>query len=119
MNNFYASVECLYRPKIRHLPVAVAGDPTNRRGIILAKKLDVKTGEAIWQAQLKAHNLINVPPDFRKYLKLSSLARKILYDYTDQVEPCGIDENLIDVSGSASLFGDGSSIANSIRLRIR
>ncbi len=25
MNNFYASVECLYRPEIRHLPVAVAG----------------------------------------------------------------------------------------------
>ena len=124
MNNFYASVECLYRPEIRHLPVAVAGDPANRHGIILAKnmlakKLGVKTGEAIWQAQLKAPNLVTVPPDFRKYLKFSRLARKILYDYTDQVEPFGIDENWIDVSGSAALFGDGSSIANSIRLRIR
>lgn len=124
MNNFYASVECLYRPEIRHLPVAVAGDPANRHGIILAKnmlakKLGVKTGEAIWQAKLKAPNLVTVPPDFRKYLKFSRLARKILYDYTDQVEPFGIDENWIDVSGSAALFGDGSSIANSIRLRIR
>lgn len=124
MNNFYASVECLYRPEIRHLPVAVAGDPANRHGIILAKnmlakKLGVKTGEAIWQAQLKAPHLVTVPPDFRKYLKFSRLARKILYDYTDQVEPFGIDENWIDVSGSAALFGDGSSIANSIRLRIR
>ncbi|MEE3455927.1 MAG: hypothetical protein VZQ29_09910, partial [Succiniclasticum sp.] len=27
MNNFYASVECLYRPEIRNHPVAVAGDP--------------------------------------------------------------------------------------------
>lgn len=119
MNNFYASVECLYRPEIRHLPVAVAGDPANRHGIILAKnmlakKLGVKTGEAI-----KAPNLVTVPPDFHKYLKFSRLARKILYDYTDQVEPFGIDENWIDVSGSAALFGDGSSIANSIRLRIR
>lgn len=91
MNNFYASVECLYHPEIRHLPVAVAGDPANRHGIILAKnmlakKLGVKTGEAIWQAQLKAPNLVTVPPDFRKYLKFSRLARKILYDYTDQVE---------------------------------
>ncbi len=69
MNNFYASVECLYRPEIRHLPVAVAGDPTNRHGIILAKnmlakKLGVKTGEAIWEAKLKAPDLITVPPDF-------------------------------------------------------
>ena len=69
LNNFYASVECLYRPELRNLPVAVAGDPENRHGIILAKnmiakKLGVKTGEAIWEAKLKAHGLITVPPDF-------------------------------------------------------
>ena len=124
MNNFYASVECLYRPEIRDYPVAVAGDPLNRHGIILAKnmlakKLGVKTGEAIWQAKLKAPNLVTVPPDFRKYLKFSRLARQILYDYTDQIEPFGIDENWIDVTGSKLLCGDGSAIANSIRQRIK
>ena len=124
MNNFYASVECLYRPEIRDFPVAVAGDPLNRHGIILAKnmlakKLGVKTGEAIWQAKLKAPNLVTVPPDFRKYLKFSRLARQILYDYTDQIEPFGIDENWIDVTGSKLLCGDGSAIANSIRQRIK
>ena len=124
MNNFYASVECLYRPEIRDFPVAVAGDPLNRHGIILAKnmlakKLGVKTGEAIWQAKLKAPNLVTVPPDFRKYLKFSRLARQILYDYTDQIEPFGIDENWIDVTGSKLLCGDGSEIANSIRQRIK
>ena len=124
MNNFYASVECLYRLEIRDFPVAVAGDPLNRHGIILAKnmlakKLGVKTGEAIWQAKLKAPNLVTVPPDFRKYLKFSRLARQILYDYTDQIEPFGIDENWIDVTGSKLLCGDSSAIANSIRQRIK
>lgn len=124
MNNFYASVECLYRPEIRDFPVAVAGDPLNRHGIILAKnmlakKLGVKTGEAIWQAKLKAPNLVTVPPDFRKYLKFSRLARQILYEYTDQIEPFGIDENWIDVTGSKLLCGDGSEIADSIRQRIK
>ena len=124
MNNFYASVECLYRPEIRHLPVAVAGDPLNRHGIILAKnmiakKLGIKTGEAIWEAKLKATNLVTVPPDFSKYLKFSRLARQILYDYTDQIEPFGIDENWIDVTGSKLLCGNGSEIANSIRSRIK
>ena len=62
MNNFYASVECLYRPEIRNHPVAVAGDPLNRHGIILAKnmiakKMGVKTGEAIWEAKQKAPSL--------------------------------------------------------------
>lgn len=62
LNNFYASVECLYNPSLRNKPVAVAGDPANRHGIILAKnmlakKLGVKTGEAIWQAKIKCLTL--------------------------------------------------------------
>lgn len=100
MNNFYASVECLFRPEIRHLPVAVAGDPLNRHGIILAKnmiakRLGIKTGEAIWEAKQKAPKLVTVPPDFAKYLKFSRLARGILYDYTDQIEAFGLDENWV------------------------
>ena len=124
MNNFYASVECMLNMKLRDKPVAVGGDVETRHGIILAKnmiakKLGVKTGEAIWEAKLKAPNLVTVPPDFRKYLKFSRLARQILYDYTDQIEPFGIDENWIDVTGSKLLCGDGSAIANSIRTRIK
>ena len=124
MNNFYASVECLYRPEIRHLPVAVAGDPLNRHGIILAKnmiakKMGVKTGEAIWEAKQKAPGLITVPPDFQKYLRFSRLARKILYDYTDQIEAFGLDENWADVTGSLGLFGTGYDIAEKIRQRVK
>ena len=37
LNNFYASVECLYNPKIRRFPVAVCGDIELRHGIVLAK----------------------------------------------------------------------------------
>ena len=124
MNNFYASVECLYRPEIRKYPVAVAGDPLNRHGIILAKnmiakKMGVKTGEAIWEAKQKAPGLITVPPDFQKYLRFSRLARKILYDYTDQIEAFGLDENWADVTGSLGLFGSGYDIAEKIRQRVK
>ena len=124
LNNFYASVECLYRPEIRNFPVAVCGDPLNRHGIILAKnmlakKMSVTTGEAIWQAKLKVPDLILVPPDFQKYLRFSRLARKIYYDYTDQVEPFGIDECWLDVTGSVKLFGDGEKIAETIGQRIK
>ena len=124
MNNFYASVECLYRPEIRNHPVAVAGDPLNRHGIILAKnmiakKMGVKTGEAIWEAKQKAPGLITVPPDFQKYLRFSRLARKILYDYTDQIEAFGLDENWADVTGSLGLFGTGYDIAEKIRQRVK
>ena len=97
LNNFYASVECLYQPQLKSKPVAVAGDPANRHGIILAKnmpakKLGVQTGEAIWQAKQKAPDLILVPPHFDKYLRFSRQARQIYGRFTDQIESFGIDE---------------------------
>ena len=120
LNNFYASVECLYNPALRDKPVAVAGDPANRHGIILAKnmpakKLGVKTGEAIWQAKEKVPGLICVPPQYEKYLRFSRAARKIYYRYTDQIESFGIDECWLDVTGSGNLFGSGMEIAEKIR----
>ncbi len=125
MNNFYASVECLYRPEIREFPVAVAGDPLNRHGIILAKnmiakKLGVTTGEAIWQAKLKAPGLVLVPPDYKKYLRFSRMAREIYYEYTDQVEAFGLDENWCDITNSLSVFKAGpAAIADTIRQRVK
>lgn len=124
LNNFYASVECLYSPQLRNLPLAVAGNPANRHGIILAKnmaakKLGIKTGEAIWQARQKVPNLICVPPQFDKYLRFSKAAKSIYSRYTDQIEAFGIDECWLDVTASKNIFGSGSSIAESIREEIK
>lgn len=124
LNNFYASVECLYNPSLRNKPVAVAGDPANRHGIILAKnmpakKMGVKTGEAIWQAQQKVPDLICVPPQYDKYLRFSRAARKIYCRFTDQVEAFGIDECWLDVSGSLNLFDSGPEIAEKIRRTVK
>ena len=124
LNNFYASVECLYHPELRGKPVAVAGDVSERRGIILAKNMQakaagVKTGEAIWQAQGKCPGLVCVSPDYRKYLRFSRLARAIYSDYTDRIEAFGIDECWCDLTGSVALFGDGVRIAGEIRQRLR
>jgi DNA polymerase-4 len=47
------------------------------------------------------------------------MAREIYEDYTDQVEAFGLDENWLDVTGSANLFGSPMDIAREIRERIR
>jgi DNA polymerase-4 len=124
LNNFYASVECLYRPELRGLPVAVGGDPEARHGIILAKnypakKFGVKTGEAIWQAKQKCPGLVVLKPNYRLYLRFARMARQIYADYTDLIEPFGLDEAWLDVTGSRGLYGDGKEIADEIRARIR
>lgn len=117
LNNFYASVECLYNPQLRNIPLAVAGDPANRHGIILAKnmaakKLGIKTGEAIWQAKQKAPSLVCVPPQFDKYLRFSRAARAIYSRYTNQIESFGIDECWLDVTASKTYLAAVAVLRN-------
>ena len=124
MNNFYASVECMLNPSLRGHPVAVGGDVENRHGIILAKnyeakKFGIQTGEALWQAKQKCPKLIIVPPHYEEYLKYSRLAHSIYSDYTDLIEPYGMDEVWMDVTGSTKVFGSGEVIANTLRERIK
>lgn len=123
LNNFYATVACRDDPSLKGKAVAVGGSREERHGIILAKNeiakaYGVSTGEAIWQAQLKCPSLVVVPPDFKRYTYFSGQVRQIYERYTDLVEPFGIDECWLDVTGSRRLFGDGVTIADRIRREI-
>ena len=124
LNNFYASAECLDNPALRGKPVAVCGDPALRHGIVLAKSGEAKsfgvaTGQAIWEARLRCPGLVVVPPRYGRYLELSRQVRELYLQYTDQVEPFGLDESWLDVGGNAGLFGDGRQIADTLRTRIK
>ncbi len=124
LNAFYASVECLYRPELRRVPVAVCGDAQKRHGIVLAKNepakaCGIQTGEAIWQAQNKCPGLKVLTADYRKYIRYACRARDLFAQYSEQVEPFGLDEAWIDVTGSQTLFGDGVQMANQLRRRMR
>ena len=124
-NCFYASVELLEHPELRHLPVAVCGDPDSRHGIILAKNepakaFGVKTAETIWQARKKCPELVLLPAHHQKYSAMSKRVNAIYEEYTDLVEPFGIDESWLDVTGSLHLFGgDPVALADTLRERIR
>lgn len=123
-NNFYASVECMLDPKLRGHPLAVGGDVENRHGIILAKnyeakKYGIQTGEALWQAKQKCKDLVIVPPQYEAYLKYSRLAHRIYSEYTDRIEPYGMDENWLDLTGCTNLFGTGEKVANELRERMK
>ena len=108
MNSFYASVEMLHHPEFAGMPLAVGGDPEARHGIVLtanyiAKRKGVKTGMALWQAKQICPEIIFVPPRMDLYLRFSQMAREIYSEYTDKIEPYGIDEAWLDVSDSRNL----------------
>ncbi len=124
LNAFFASVEEVRNPELRAYPMAVCGNPENRHGIILAKNekakaFGIKTAETIWQAQKKCPNLVLVPPHHKEYAKYSRLVNEIYLRYTDLVEPFGIDESWLDVTGSAHLFGTPKEIADELRRVIK
>ncbi len=125
LNSFFASVELLSHPELKELPVAVCGDPASRKGIILAKNeaakgYGVRTAETIWQARQKCPDLVLLPPHHDRYREYSHLINTIYGQYTDLVEPFGIDESWLDITGSMHLFGgDPRAIADGIRERIR
>lgn len=123
MNSFYASVETMLDPSLKGKAVAVCGATEDRHGIVLAKselakKAGVKTGMVNWEARQRCPGLILVPPQYDQYVKYSRLAHEIYYRYTDLVEPFGMDECWLDVTGSCT-YGTGMEIAEKIRTACR
>ena len=119
MNAFYASVEMMLNPTLKGKPVAVCGSTEERHGIVLAKsdlakKAGVKTGMVNWEARRLCPGLIVVPPQYDQYLKYSKLAHDIYRRYTDLVEPFGMDECWLDVTGG-DIYGSAMEIAQAIR----
>ena len=124
-NNFFASCECLERPELKSLPMAVAGDPENRVGIVvakneIAKKYGVKTTDTVWQAKRKCPDIVFVPPRHRFYKEVSNRVNAIYLDYTDYVEPASIDESYLDLTGTLEYYHmTAGELADSIRARVR
>lgn len=124
LNCFYASVEMMLNPSLRGKAVAVCGATEDRHGIVLAKselakKAGVKTGMVNWEAKQLCPNLILVPPQYDQYLKFSKLTRSIYQRFTDLVEPYGMDECWLDVTGCQRIFGNGMNIAETIRKTVK
>ena len=123
-NCFYASVEMQRHPELRDKPLAVCGSQEERHGIVLAanyiaKPYGVKTGMAVWQARQRCPHLGILPPDMGEYIRFSQMAREIYEDYTDQIEPFGLDESWMDVTGSVGMCGSPMTIAREISDRMK
>ena len=97
-NKCYASVEGIYHPELRDKPFAAGGNFELRHGIILTKNeiagyYGIKTGETLNDAYRKCPSLTIIHPDYHKYERYSSMVRVILREYSDRIEPFGLDES--------------------------
>ncbi len=124
LNNFFATATLSLNPTLKELPVAICGDAKKRHGIVLAKNIAAKkygvlTAETIWEAKRKCPQLIILPPDYSLYEQLSKKVQQIYLDYTDLVEPFGIDECWVEVTNPSVGFAAGEAIAHEIRCRVK
>ena len=123
-NSFFASVETALNPSYRDVPMAVCGSQADRHGIVLAKnelakKYGIQTAETVYSAKKKCPGLVIASPHYDQYELYSKKVNAIYADYTDKVEPFGIDESWLDVTASKRIFGSGEEIAELIRQRVK
>lgn len=124
INCFYASVEHLKHPEYKDKPLAVGGNPEKRHGIILTadyltRKYGVRTGMTLWQAQKLCPDIVILEPNMQLYKEYSEMAHDIYSDYTDLIEPYGIDESWLDVSLLCPNAEAGERIAKEINARMK
>lgn len=123
INSYYVSIELLSRPELRGKPVAVAGSPEERHGIILAssqeaKRCGLRAGMAIWQAKQLCPELVTLPPHYDRYVEFALAAQALYADFTDLREPFGLDESWLDLTGCMA-HRDGRLAAEEIRRRMK
>ena len=118
LDAFYASVEQLLDPGLRHRPVAVG------EGVVLAasyeaKAFGIRAGMPGWRARRLCPDVRFVGGHFRDYQRLGDQVIGVLRDFTPLVERISIDEAFLDVAGTEHLFGSPPDIAAAIRRRVR
>ena len=113
-----------YPVDVRNIPSAIAGDPGERRGIILTKSMPAKrcgvfTGESIRSAMGKCPSLQVFPPDYDLYMASSDAMHGILSGYSDRIERYSVDESWLDYTGAGVKAGEAVRAAREINKRIK
>ena len=102
-NNFYASCEKLFDPKLATTPVVVL---SNNDGCVVARSAEVKAlGIPMgvpWfkiQDQAKKYGIVPFSSNYALYADMSNRVVEVLSQFTPNFEVYSIDESFLDLSG--------------------
>ncbi|MFZ5945406.1 MAG: DNA polymerase IV [Bacillota bacterium] len=126
MDAFYAAIEQRDKPELKGKPVIIGGKAQSR-GVVStasyeARKFGVRSAQPLVEAYRRCPQGIFIPPNHKKYSRVSDSIMEIFHRYTPLVEAISLDEAFLDVTGSQKLFGDsrtiGIDIKNSIKIEL-
>jgi len=123
LDAFFVAVEQAEKPKLKGKPVVVGGRP-DRRGVVAsasykARSFGIHAGMPLATAYRLCPQAIFIEGGFPKYQDASQRFMAILADFTPFLEPIGIDEAYLDVTGFESIYGSIHQMALAIKQRIK
>ncbi len=122
LDAFYAAVEQRDDAKLRGKPVLVGGSV--RRGVVAscsyeARRFGIHSAMPMAEAMRRCPHAIVVSHRMDRYVDASRTFFQILGDFSPDVEGLSLDEAFLDVTGSERLLGDGRTIGEAIKKRVR
>ena len=123
LDAFFVSVEQVLNSELRGKPVVVGGNP-DRRGVVAAASYEARafglhSGMPLITASRLCPQAVFIEGNFARYRAASKKFMTILADFTPYLEPMGLDEAYLDVSGFESIHGSIRQMGEAIRERIR
>jgi DNA polymerase IV len=123
LNSCFATIEQQANPFLRGKPIVVAAYDTPNAFILApsieAKRIGIKMGMRIREAQLLYKGVVVRTPDAPKYRDVHIKFKKIFQDYSPEVIPKSIDEAIIDFRPVENLHADLIKVAKEIKKRMR
>jgi DNA polymerase-4 len=123
LDSFFVSVEQVLNPELKGKPVVVGGKP-DRRGVVAtasyeARVFGLHSGMSLVTAARLCPEAIFIEGNFARYREFSQKFMAILGDFSPFIEPMGIDEAYLDVTGFESIHGSIRQMAVKMKQRIK
>jgi DNA polymerase-4 len=123
LDAFFVSVEQVSNPELRGKPVVVGGKP-NSRGVVATASYEARTfglhsGMPLATAARLCPQAVFIEGNYHRYAEVSKKFLAILADFSPFLEPMGLDEAYMEVTGFESLHGSIRQMARKIKQRIK
>ena len=122
LDAFFVSVEQALNPDLKGKPVVVGGK-AGERGVIAAASYEARafglhSAMPLKTASRLCPQAIFIPGNHRRYRDASRQFMAILAGFSPFIEPMGLDEAFLDVTGFESLHGTIRQMAVAIKQRV-
>ncbi|MEJ2740208.1 MAG: DNA polymerase IV, partial [Dehalococcoidia bacterium] len=122
LDAFFVSVEQDYAPELRGRPVIVGGQP-DRRGVVAAASYEarafgIRSAMPLSRAYRLCPQAIFLQGNYSRYREASEKFMSILSEFSPVIEPAGLDEAYIDITG-CDMYGPPRKMALTLKKRVR